>query len=178
VRPSELESELRRGFEVEASGWKGERGTAVLCSPQTDHFYRLMARSFYNDGKLLTSTIRLDGRVVAFDLCLLHDRRVYGIKFGYDERFRHLAPGLVLQHCEIERCCELGLDAFELLGDDDPYKRRYSTAQRPHYSLHAYTGRPLSLARYGYRKRLRPIIKRAYHSLPVTARRQRPAVIR
>lgn len=166
ARPPELERELQLGFEVEASGWKGERGTAILCSPQTARFYRLMARSFHAENRLRTSTILLDGHAVAFDLCLLDDRRVYGVKFGYDERYRPLAPGLVLQHGEIERCCELGLDAFELLGDDEPYKRRFSTAQRRHYSLRAYTGQPLSLARYGYRRRVRPVLKRAYRSLP------------
>jgi len=166
MRPPELEPELQRCFEVEASGWKGERGTAILNSPETDLFYRTMARSFYDEDCLRLSTIRLDGRAVAFDLCLLDDRRVYGVKFGYDERFRNLAPGLVLQHGEIERCCELGLDAFELLGGDEPYKRRFSTAERRHYSLRAYTGRPLSLARYGYRRRLRPVLKRVRRSLP------------
>ncbi len=166
TRVLELEPELQLGFEVEASGWKGELGTAILCSPQTDRFYRLMARSFHDEDRLRMSTIRLDGRVVAFDLCLLDNGRVYGVKFGYDERFRNLAPGLILQHGEIERCCELGLDAFELLGDDEEYKRRFSTTQRTHYSLRAYTGRPLSLARYGYRRRLRPILKRAHRSLP------------
>ncbi len=170
ARPPELERELQAGFEVEASGWKGKRGTAILSAPQTDLFYRLMARSFHEEDRLRTSSIRLDGRVAAFDLCLLDNGRVYGVKFGYDEQFRNLAPGLVLQHGEIERCCELGLDAFELLGDDEQYKRRFATAKRAHYSLRAYTGRPLSLARYGYRRGVWPLLRRSYRSLPARAR--------
>lgn len=175
ARPPSLERELQLGFELEASGWKGQRGTAILCSQQTAHFYRLMARSFHDEDRLRISTILLDGRAVAFDLCLLDDRRVYGIKIAYDERYRPLAPGLVLQHSEIERCCELGLDAFELLGADDPYKRRFSTAERRHYSLRAYTATPLSLARYAYRRCVRPILKRTYRSLPRAARNVLPA---
>jgi len=120
--------------------------------------------------RLRTSSIRLDGRVAAFDLCLLDDGRVYGVRFGYDERFRRVGPGLVLQHSEIERCCELGLDAFELGGDDDQYKRRFATEKRPHYSLRAYTRRPLSLARYGYRRGVRPTLRRVYRALPERAR--------
>ncbi|MCP9486717.1 MAG: GNAT family N-acetyltransferase [Gaiellaceae bacterium MAG52_C11] len=173
-RPPELEPELQLGFEVEASGWKGRRGTAILSSPRTDLFYRLIARAFHDADRLRLSTIRLDGQVAAFDLCLLDNGRMYGVKFGYDEQFRHLAPGLVLQHGEIERCCELGLDAFELLGDDEEYKRRFSTAKRPHYSLRAYTGGPVSLARYGYRRGVWPILRRTYRSLPAKARNLRP----
>ncbi len=170
TRPAELETELQQGFEVEAGGWKGRRGTAILRSPQTEHFYRLMARSFHDEDRLRTSSIRLDGHLAAFDLCLLDNSRVYGVKFGYDERFRHLAPGLVLQHGEIERCVELGLDAFELLGDEEEYKRRFSTATRPHFSLRTYTWRPLSMARYVYRVRMWPVLKRTYRSLQAKAR--------
>lgn len=115
--------------------------------------------------------IRLEGRVVSFDVPA-DDRRVYGVKFGYDGRFQHLAPGLMLQHGEMERCCELGLDPLELLGDDKPCKRRFSTAQRQHYNLRAYAGQPLPLGRSGYRPHLRRILEQAYRSRPATARRR------
>lgn len=165
ARPSNLEEELERGFEVEASGWKGARGTAILSSAATTSFYRLVARSFHAAGRLRISTISLDGRLAGFDLCLLDSGRLYGLKFGYDETFRNLGPGFVLQLGEIERCCELGIDAFEL-GADEEYKRRFSTGERRHFTFHSYAGTPVSLVRYEYRRRLRPLLKQAYQRLP------------
>jgi CelD/BcsL family acetyltransferase involved in cellulose biosynthesis len=169
-RPADLEFELQRGLEVEASGWKGARGTAVLSSPATAMFYRLVAQSFHADDRVRLSSITLDGRVVAFDLCLLDHGRLYGLKLGYDEQYRRFGPGLVLQLAEIERCCELGLDAFELLGDAEEYKLRFSTSERRHYMLRSYTRRPASFARYGYRRGIRPVLKQAHDRL----RRLRP----
>lgn len=158
--PSDLPGELQAGFEVEASGWKGRLGTAVLSSPETAEFYRHIAGAFHDEGRLRLSSISLDGKLVAFDLGLLDHNRLYGLKFGYDESFRRFGPGMVLQLAEIKRCCELGLDAFELLGDADEYKRRFSTSERPHRLLRLYARRPLPLVRYACR-RARPILRDA-----------------
>ena len=41
--PDDLDAELARGFAVEASGWKGESGTAILSDERTMTFYRRVA---------------------------------------------------------------------------------------------------------------------------------------
>jgi hypothetical protein len=58
------------------------------------------------------------GETAAFDFCLLHCGRLYLLKTGFDERFRRLAPGLVMRLSIIERCFESGLDVHELLGEE------------------------------------------------------------
>jgi CelD/BcsL family acetyltransferase involved in cellulose biosynthesis len=171
-RPADLESELQRGLEVEASGWKGRRGTAVLSSPATATFYRRVAQAFHAEDRLRLSSIAVDGRLVAFDLDLLDHGRLYGLKAGIDEEFKRFGPGFVLQHAALERCCELGLDAYELLGAADQYKLRFATTVRPHSTLRSYVRRPLPLARYGYYRHLRPVLRQAYHRLPAAARRR------
>ena len=42
-KPRDLEAELTEGLRIEASGWKGEGGTAIDSSPDTQLFYRKMA---------------------------------------------------------------------------------------------------------------------------------------
>lgn len=163
--PGELETELEDGFRVEASGWKGEAGTAILSSPETHAFYRAVGRAFHARDQLRLSRIVLDGRTAAFDLCLLHGGRLYLLKTGFDESFRRLAPGLVMRLSIIERCFELELDAHELLGDDSEWKRKFATGARAHVNLLAYPRRPLGAARYGYRAHLRPRLKSAYRHL-------------
>lgn len=167
-RPDDLEQELQRGLELEASGWKGARGTAVLSSPATTAFYRGIARAFHAEDRVRFSTVTLDGELAAFDFCILDHDRLYGLKFGYDEDFRSYGPGFVLQHAAIKRCCELGLQAYELLGAADEYKLRFSTTAREHYALRSYGRRPASLARYGYRRAVRPILRQAYGRLVPT----------
>jgi CelD/BcsL family acetyltransferase involved in cellulose biosynthesis len=162
--PRDLDAQLRAGFAVEASGWKGKAGTAIISSPDTELFYSEIARSFHDRGELRLSEITLDGTLAAFDICLLYRNRLYLLKTGFNEGFRKLAPGLVLRLAIIERCFELGVDAHELLGGDEEWKRKFSTTDRQHEALRAYRHRPASLARYGYRAWLRPVLKRVYRS--------------
>jgi CelD/BcsL family acetyltransferase involved in cellulose biosynthesis len=159
--PDDLDRALARGLEVEASGWKGAAGTAIASSPDTLAFYRAVARGFHRTGRLKLSELWLDGRLVAFDLSLLHDGRLHLLKTGYDESARSLSPGLVLRRAVVERCFELGLQAHELLGDDMPWKRLFATSERRHRRLAAYGPRPVPLARYAERRGM-PALRRLY----------------
>lgn len=157
--PTDLTGELEMGFRVEASGWKGERKTAIQSSLQTETFYRNVAKSFHARGQLRLSRIVLAEGCVAFDLCLLVGRRLYLLKTGFDERFRNLSPGLVLRLATIERCFELGLEAHELLGGEAEWKRKFATTARHHSAHRYYRRRPLPLARWLYRSGVRPHLR-------------------
>jgi CelD/BcsL family acetyltransferase involved in cellulose biosynthesis len=168
-QPRDLEAELDIGFAVEGSGWKGRAGTAILSTPETERFYRGLARAFHERGALRLTRIVLDDTVAAFDLCVLRNNRLYLLKTGYDERFSKLAPGLVLRLCTIERCFELGYEAHELLGEDSEWKLKFATTERRHLDLRAYRRTPLGGGRYAYRAMIRPRLKRAYRSMHRTA---------
>jgi CelD/BcsL family acetyltransferase involved in cellulose biosynthesis len=164
--PADLERELQEGLELEASGWKGRAGTAILAEEHTARFYRAIADAFHDELRL--SALRVDGRLVGFDLALLHERRYFLLKTAYAEDLRSLAPGLVLRRAVIERCFELGLEAHEFLGPDMEWKRLFATGDRPHAVCRVYPRGPLPALRLLYRRDVRPRLKRAY-------RRVRPA---
>lgn len=162
--PVDLEEDLQRGFEVEASGWKGAAGTAIISSPETDIFYRSVARSFSALGGLRLSGITFGDRLVAFDLSLLHANRLWLLKTGFDESHGRLAPGLVLRLRIVERCYQLDLEGHEMLGDDSEWKRKFATGERHHRTARLYRPRPDGAARYAYRRALRPHLAAAYRS--------------
>lgn len=162
--PRDLEAELDAGFAVEASGWKGREGTAIISTPETERFYRDVARLFHERDGLRLSRIVLDGTIAAFDFCLLYRGRLYLLKTGFDERFRRLAPGLVMRLSNIERCFELGYEAHELGGEASDWKLKFATTERRHVCLRAYPRTPLEAGRYAYRATLRPLLKRAYRA--------------
>jgi CelD/BcsL family acetyltransferase involved in cellulose biosynthesis len=162
VAPQDLEAELDDGFRVEGSGWKAEAGTAILSTPETELFYRRLAESFHRRDALRFSRIVLDGETVAFDLCLLHRNRLYLQKTGFDERFRRLAPGLVMRLSVVEHCFEAGLSAHELLGSASEWKLKFSNAERAHVTFRAYRRSPSGLAQHAYRRSVRPALRSAY----------------
>ncbi len=146
--PQDLDATLTAGFDVEGSGWKAAAGTAISSQPQTEAFYRAVARAFEARGELRCSSITLDGRMVAFGLQVLHGGRLYQLKTGFDESLRKLAPGLVLQLGVIERCFELELDAYEFLGHTSEWKRKFATGERAYRTWTGYR----SGTRYAYRR--------------------------
>lgn len=167
--PHNLEAELEEGFAVEASGWKGEAGTAIVSRPDTEAFYRAIAAAFHQRDELRLSRIVLDGEAVAFNYCLEHRGRLYGLKAGFDERFRKLSPGLVLQLSIVEQCFASDVKAFELFGGHADWKARLATSQRSHATLHAYRRNAAGLAGYAYRAALRPRLRSAYRRLSPAA---------
>jgi len=163
--PADLERELADGFAVEASGWKGEAGTAILSNPDTAAFYRAIAESFAARGELRLSRIVLDGELAAFDFTILHSGRLYLLKTGFDERFRKLAPGLVMRLSIVERCFEDGLRAHELLGEESEWKAKFATGKRSHVKAIGYPASMTGALRRSYRTAVRPKLKKAYRRL-------------
>jgi CelD/BcsL family acetyltransferase involved in cellulose biosynthesis len=163
--PADLEAELVEGFELEESGWKGRAGTAIVSRPDTEAFYRELATAFHARDELRLSRIALDGKPVAFSFCIEHGGSLYSLKAGYDESFRKIVPGLVMQVSIVEACFERGLDAYELLGEQTEWKAKLATSQRSHSTLRAYRRHPAGLARYTYRAALRPRLRRLHRRL-------------
>jgi CelD/BcsL family acetyltransferase involved in cellulose biosynthesis len=165
AEPVELEQELRAGFELEARGWKGRRGTAIVSRPDTSAFYRAVALDLARRGELRLSTLEADGRLIAFDLCVLAYGSAWILKGAFDESFRRYAPGLVLLLAEIERAFALGLRSVDLLGGADRYKLKFATDFRLHGALHSHRRLPVPLARLSYYRAARPLIRSAYRAL-------------
>jgi CelD/BcsL family acetyltransferase involved in cellulose biosynthesis len=160
-----LEAELTDGLRIEASGWKGARGTAIESQADSASFYRLLARALRAHDELRFNWIRLDGKAISFDYCIEHRNRVYTLKSGYDEDYRSLAPGLVSRLSVIKACFEHGVEAHELLGDEVGWKTRFSSESRPYVNLRILRRNPVGLGRYIYWSRLRPRLRRLYRKV-------------
>jgi CelD/BcsL family acetyltransferase involved in cellulose biosynthesis len=123
----DLEALVDEGFRMEADGWKGRAGTAVLVRPATREFYVAMARWAAEVGILRLAFLRVSGTPVAFSFALEQNGVHYGLKLVYDESFANLGPGLLLMHRLIRRAFdEPALTRFELLGEADSYKMEFA----------------------------------------------------
>jgi len=121
---------LAEAFRIEALGWKGEAGTAIVSSRRTEEFYRSVAQWAAGHGLLRIAILRLGERGIAADIALQDARSHYFLKTGFDPQFRRLAPGLILRHDMIRRCFDDELSSYEMLGSAEPYKMRWTTTTR------------------------------------------------
>jgi CelD/BcsL family acetyltransferase involved in cellulose biosynthesis len=156
----DLEGLLDVGFELEASGWKVGEGTAILASPLRIRFYRELASWARSRGWLTLAFARLDGRPIAFDLCIEQGGRTYALKGGYDPEFAKYGVSFLLIAETIRRGYDLGHESYELLGDADDYKLQLTGEVRERVVLQAFGRGPAGYARYLGYARVRPWVRR------------------
>lgn len=121
-----LDKLLDDGFALEASGWKGKKGTAIASRPETRAFYTELSRWAASIGILRLGFVRLDGRAIAFSLDLQHRGVHYVLKPGYSEEMARYGPGALLTYRMIERAFADDLSSYEFLGEADDFKRSFA----------------------------------------------------
>lgn len=83
-------------LELEAGGWKGERGTALGQHAGDSSFIRSATRGLAETGQCEIVTMRAGNTPVAAAIVLRHQDRAFYFKLGIDEAFAKFSPGVQL----------------------------------------------------------------------------------
>lgn len=170
-----LDHLLEEGFAVEGSGWKSENGTAIVSDDVTRRFYTDVARWAASRGTLVLAFLRLDGRPIAFDLCIEDAGAFYVLKGGFDVEYRRFGPGVLLAAASIERAFSRGLATYELLGSDELYKLAWTDSVRDRLRVQAFSPSVAGRVSHLAWTRGRSIVKRAAARRPPRLRTGRSA---
>ena len=130
-----LDAALADFFEIEAGGWKGKDGTAIAQRPELVGFYTQIARDAAKRGALALGMLTLGGKPVAAHLSVVHAKRHYLIKLGYDEELHEHSPGQQMVSEAIHDSCERGLAEFDFLGPCMEWKLDWESQLRTHFWL-------------------------------------------
>jgi hypothetical protein len=99
-------------LDIEASGWKGEAGTALASAPQGKAFFEALAHAAASRGRALVYSLELDGRPIAMTINFRSGTRIWCFKTAYRGDLAKFSPGALLEY-------EATLAAF-----DDPTVER------------------------------------------------------
>ena len=94
--PAEVTAALETFLRLEASGWKGKRGTALIQDDGDAAFIRRAAPALAETSQCEIVTLRAGETPVAAGLVLRHQDRAFFFKLGIDERFAKYSPGVQL----------------------------------------------------------------------------------
>lgn len=98
-----IEPVVEEFLQLEASGWKGEAGTALASNESDAAFFRDVVRAAYDRGRLCFLSLRLDGRMIAGQCALLTPPGAFQFKCAYDESLGRFSPGTQLEMEEVRR---------------------------------------------------------------------------
>lgn len=171
-----LDDALETFLRLEASGWKGQSGTAILSQPSTARLYREFAHAAASEGWLRLGILELDGVAIAASYDCVFDRDAYLVKTTFSESHARLSPGLVLIAEVMRSLIEERASSYDLLGEEDRYKTRWTAERHPRAQVFAYRGsaRP----GYLYRKTIRPRLKQARDRVKALARPAQSRAVR
>lgn len=158
-------------LELEASGWKGQTGTAINKDPRQEAFYRDFTRRLYDRGWLEWHLLHAEGRVIASHMAARIDPVLYLWKIAYDENYRAYAPGNILMVQTIKNAFESANTEEVNYLTNSAWNQNWNMTHRGYYNVTVWPKRALPfLAGYCRKKsknllRKVPFAKRIYHAL-------------
>ena len=94
--PDEVSAATDIFLALEASGWKGQRGTALIQSDGDTAFIRRATQALAATRQCEIVTLRAGATPIAAGVVLRHQDRAFYFKIGVDERFAKFSPGVQL----------------------------------------------------------------------------------
>ncbi|MCX5518494.1 GNAT family N-acetyltransferase [Kaistia defluvii] len=111
-----LAAALEDFFALEASGWKGRRGTALMLREPEKAF----AKAAVAGGDARIHAIRLDGRAVAMLVSFTAGRSAVTWKIAYDEAYARFSPGVhIMLEASVALLADPAIDQIDSIAIPD-----------------------------------------------------------
>jgi CelD/BcsL family acetyltransferase involved in cellulose biosynthesis len=147
----DLEERLQRFYQLEASGWKGEAGSAIHCEPEVEAFYTDLARVSAERGWFRLYELFAGDECVGGAYCLAYRGTVFGWKQGIRDDLSRYSLGQILCRHLIQVLCEdPSTHTFDFVSGAEQhqgYKLRWATGTRDYAFLRLFNPKsPSALA--------------------------------
>jgi CelD/BcsL family acetyltransferase involved in cellulose biosynthesis len=135
---AEVDGLLEAFVSVEASGWKGRRGSALGSRPDLRDFFRRYCHRAAGRKRLRVATLKFGSTVAAMELAIEAYGRVWQLKIGFNDAVADYYPGLHLTEMCLKAAFERRLDAYEFLGSAEGWQERWRSEPRIYQIIAIY----------------------------------------
>lgn len=140
--PAGVEDAIREFGRLESKGWKAGEGTAMTADDDQGRFYRAVLEHFCKRNEGVIYQFRVDGQVLATDLCLTRREMFIVLRTTYDEDWKVYAPGVLLREDIVRSLYAEGrVRDYEFYGPLMEYQLRWSCDTRTLYHLTCFRHR-------------------------------------
>lgn len=96
TEPGAVRKALEEFLAIEAAGWKGKNGTALLSDPTDAAFMRGAVAALAEHHSVEIHSLYLDGKPVSMQIVGRAGGAAFTWKTAYDEQFQDFSPGMLL----------------------------------------------------------------------------------
>ncbi len=132
---------LEQFYRLEASGWKGEEGSAISCAPETRAFYDQIAGEASMRGYFCLHSLETNAGMIAGAFSVETEQCFYPMKIAYNEALRRGGPGQLLFNGIFAECAEKRIPELFFGGKNDRYKSSWTSETLPHFNGFVFSRR-------------------------------------
>jgi GNAT acetyltransferase-like protein len=167
---NEVSEAMADGLRIEAAAWKGKHGTAIISDPAVAEFYVRLAERQAELEQVRLAFLRVGAKRIAFNYLLRGEKKLYGVKIGYDPAYHMYSPGNMLLNLILQQACAEGIEEYDFLGADEEWKFEWTGKRREHRWLFLFRdrlpNRLLHRLKFNVAPALKPWLKRLCTYLP------------
>jgi CelD/BcsL family acetyltransferase involved in cellulose biosynthesis len=127
-------------LKVEASGWKGQAGSAIAKSTHLIDFYETLLRRLVEAGWLEWQFMTGEGCTLAANLAIRMPKSLVIWKLGYNDSYSRCSPGSILFEELVKREIAVrSIEEINLTTDQDWY-HNWEMRRRAYYTARFYFG--------------------------------------
>jgi CelD/BcsL family acetyltransferase involved in cellulose biosynthesis len=118
---------LERFYRLEASGWKGQEGSAIVCDQKNRQFFDEIAESAAHFGYFSLYMLELKGQLLAAHFGFTLRGCYYSAVVAYNEEFKQFSPGHLIIDEIVRDCAKRGIRGYDPTGQNQEWKMKWTT---------------------------------------------------
>ncbi len=134
----EVASLLKEAYAIESRSWKSRNHSALVQKPRLGAFFNALFKRVSGSKQAFISFLSVDGKRIAMLMGWLYRKVLWILKIGYDEKWSHCSPGILLMHDSIEYAIEHNLERYEFLGSAEKWQHMWPVRTREYQSFIFY----------------------------------------
>jgi CelD/BcsL family acetyltransferase involved in cellulose biosynthesis len=157
---SDTSPALKQVYRISEKSWKRSERRDLLSNPSYLIFYDELSKLLEPGGNITLWFLNFNGTPVAFEYHLEYKGIVYPIRADFDETYKHLSPGSILEYNILKTLSEEGrVKQYNTCGTTYKYLMNWTDELITYMTIEVFRSNATSYGLYILKKKLIPMIK-------------------
>ena len=125
-------------FDIGLKGWKHTINKAISSTEENKSFYTRLSEVMSGFGWLNIWLLEINGVPAAFEYHIYYKNRAHALIADFDENFRSLSPGSILDLHIMEQMFKNGVREYDMGCGDSFYKSNWTETAKKHTGINFY----------------------------------------
>lgn len=148
-------------FDISKRSWKSKIGQALPDNKMDIDFYTDLTDKLGKKGWINIWLLKNEDKPIAFEYHMKHNGIVYPIRADFDEAYRQLSPGSILEYNIIKSLFEdREVKEYDSCGNDYKYLQNWTDILKNHVNIHIFSPKTYSQFLYFFEYKIVSYLRR------------------